>query len=166
MLKMGLHDPFEYLKHKLWPKEGLGIKLSIWLPTTKSQELPRFPFVQVTCHIPLESSQGGLQLCFRPHLNQRFAQDIMGLKSCGSPNFGNFGTRQNDIWVLALWLGTKNTIRGKVVASPKSGLWWVLWVHVFPWLIRAPKTFQLCTNQLIVWFVHVHVNNWIAYHYF
>jgi hypothetical protein len=27
---------------------------------------------------------------------------------------------QNDIWVLAPWLGTKNTIRGKVVASPKS----------------------------------------------
>jgi hypothetical protein len=24
---MGSHDPFEYLKHKLWPKKGLGIKL-------------------------------------------------------------------------------------------------------------------------------------------
>jgi hypothetical protein len=22
MSKMGSHDPFEYLKHKLWPKEG------------------------------------------------------------------------------------------------------------------------------------------------
>ncbi len=29
--------------------------------------------------------------------------------------------RQNDIWVLALWPGTKITIRGKVVASPSSG---------------------------------------------
>jgi hypothetical protein len=29
MFKMGLYDPFEYLKHKLWPKEGLGIKVSI-----------------------------------------------------------------------------------------------------------------------------------------
>jgi len=29
MFEMGLHDPFEYLKHKLWPKEGLGIKMSI-----------------------------------------------------------------------------------------------------------------------------------------
>jgi hypothetical protein len=27
MFKMGLHDPFGYFKHKLWPKEGLGIKL-------------------------------------------------------------------------------------------------------------------------------------------
>jgi hypothetical protein len=30
---------------------------------------------------------------------------------------------QNDIWVLAPWLGIENTIRGKVVASPKSGSW-------------------------------------------
>jgi len=29
MSKMGSHDPFKYLKHKLWPKEGLGIKLLI-----------------------------------------------------------------------------------------------------------------------------------------
>ncbi len=28
MFKMGFYDPFEYLKHKLWPKEGMGIKVS------------------------------------------------------------------------------------------------------------------------------------------
>ncbi len=32
-------------------------------------------------------------------------------------------SKQNDIWLLALWLGTKYTIRGKVVASPKFGPW-------------------------------------------
>jgi len=42
MSKMGLHDPFEHLKHKLWAKEGPEIKLTIWFPTTKSWELPRF----------------------------------------------------------------------------------------------------------------------------
>jgi len=26
---MGSHDPFGHLKHKLWPKEGLGVKLAI-----------------------------------------------------------------------------------------------------------------------------------------
>ncbi len=26
---MSSHDPFEYLKHKLWPKEGPGIKLPL-----------------------------------------------------------------------------------------------------------------------------------------
>jgi hypothetical protein len=29
MSKMSLHDPFEYLKHKLWPKERPGVKLPI-----------------------------------------------------------------------------------------------------------------------------------------
>jgi hypothetical protein len=43
MSKMVLDDPFRHFKHKLWPKEGSGVKLPIWLPTTKSQESPRFP---------------------------------------------------------------------------------------------------------------------------
>jgi hypothetical protein len=67
MFKMGLHDPFGYLKHKLWPTKGLGVKLSIWLSTIKSQEFPWFPCVQVACHKALESSWQGLQLSFRPH---------------------------------------------------------------------------------------------------
>jgi hypothetical protein len=50
----------------------------------------------------------------------------MGFQSYDSPNLGNFGTPnfgvvgQNDIWVLAPWPSIENTIRGKVVASPKS----------------------------------------------
>ncbi len=29
MSKMGSHDPFGHLKHKLWPKERPGIKLAV-----------------------------------------------------------------------------------------------------------------------------------------
>jgi hypothetical protein len=29
MSKMVSHDPFECIKHKLWPKERLGVKLAI-----------------------------------------------------------------------------------------------------------------------------------------
>jgi hypothetical protein len=65
MFKIGGHDPFEYLKHKLWPKERSGVKLPIWLPTIKSWELPWFTCVQVLCLISLESSRWGLQLCFK-----------------------------------------------------------------------------------------------------
>jgi hypothetical protein len=42
--------------------------------------------------------------------------------------------------------------KGKVVASPKSRPWWVLWVRVCLWLVLTPKVFQLCINQLVVWF--------------
>jgi len=29
MSEMGLHDPFEHITHKLWPKEGPRVKLAI-----------------------------------------------------------------------------------------------------------------------------------------
>jgi hypothetical protein len=45
LLKMGLHDPFGYLKHKLWPKETMKVKWTDWLSTIKSQESPQFPYV-------------------------------------------------------------------------------------------------------------------------
>jgi hypothetical protein len=54
MSKMGSHDPFGHLKHKLWPKEGLEVKLAIWFLTTKSWELTQFPCVQMACDISLE----------------------------------------------------------------------------------------------------------------
>jgi hypothetical protein len=56
---------------------------------------------------------------------------------------------QNDIWALILWPGTKYTIRGKVVASPKSGPWWVLWVRVCPWLIHALKCCNYALTNLL-----------------
>jgi hypothetical protein len=130
-----LHCPFGHLKHKLWPKERPRVKLAVWFPTTKSQESTQFPCVQVTCDIPLESSRG-LQLCFRPYCNWRFAQKITRLQSCESPSCQNFGTStwesrdKKVIWMWPPWKGTEYTIRGKVVASPKSGLWWVLCVRV------------------------------------
>jgi len=81
-------------------------------------------------------------------------------KVTGVPTLGIWDShlgvpKQNDIWVLVPWPGTKHTIRGKVVASFKFGLWWVLWIHVCPWHVCAPKMLQLCTNQLVVWFVQV-----------
>jgi hypothetical protein len=81
-----------------------------------------------------------------------------------APNLGILG--QNDIWVQALWPGIENNIRKKVMASPKSEPWWVLWIHICMWPIRAPKVFQPCTNQLIVWFVQVCANNWPTCHLF
>jgi hypothetical protein len=46
------------------------------------------------------------------------------------------------------------------MASPKSRLRWVLWIHVCPWFILTPKALKLRTNQLVVWFVQVRVNSW------
>ncbi len=69
----------------------------------------------------------------------------MGLQSVESPNFENFRTpnlgvlRQNNIWVQPSWLIIENTIKGKVMASPKFRLWWILWIRICPWLISHQK---------------------------
>jgi len=100
-------------------KKGPEVKLPIWILITKSRGLPWF-----TWHGSFKSCWQGLLLCFRPHLNWRFAQEIMSFQSRRSSNFGNFGIPnmrilgQNDVWLLAPWLGIENTIRGKVVVSP------------------------------------------------
>jgi hypothetical protein len=61
---MGSHEPFGLLQHKLWQTERLGIKLAVWLPTTKSWELTWPRCVQVECDIVLESSRQELQVFF------------------------------------------------------------------------------------------------------
>ncbi len=108
---------------------------------------------------------------FGIHLNRRSTQNIMGLQSDKNPNFGNFETPnsrvlgQNDIWLYISCLSIENNIRGKVVASSKSRPWWVLWVLVCPWFVRAPKVLQPRTNQLVIWFVQIRLNNWPTYHF-
>jgi hypothetical protein len=127
MSKMGSHNPFGYLKHKLWAKEGPWVKLSIWLSTIKSQESPWFPCIQVVWYISLESSQQGLQLCFWPHLNQRSTRKVMGLQSHMSLNFGNFpfgssGTKWH--------LGDGPVARHKIYYKGKGGGFPQVWAVV------------------------------------
>jgi hypothetical protein len=104
--------------------------------STKRRESTRNTSLQTMCDIPLESSRRELQLCFRPRFNPRSARKVMGLQSPGSPVGRDFGTPAREsrerkaIWMWVPWRVTKYTIRGKVVASPKSGPWWVLCVRV------------------------------------
>jgi hypothetical protein len=53
---------------------------------------------------------------------------------------GVSGQKAIQVWVRRS--NVENTIWGKVVASPKSGPWWILWVQGWPWLVLAPAMFQ------------------------
>jgi len=111
----------------------------------------------VACDIPLESSGWRLNFFFKPHFNPRFAHKVMGPQNHKSPYCGNFGTHlgvpwQNDIWVLVSWPSIEYTIRRKVVASPKSEPWWVLWVYVCPWFVCAPKCYNYTLTNLLFGF--------------
>jgi hypothetical protein len=155
MSKMGLNDPFGHLKHKLWPKEGLGVKLPIWLPTTKSQESTRFTCVQVTCDISLESSRQRLQLCFRTHLNPRFACEVMGPKIARVPTLailglplGNPGTKCH----LDVGLVERHIIyyKGEGDGFPQVQAMVIFVSPSYLWFILASKVLQLCTNHLVL----------------
>jgi len=126
--------------------------------------------MKVACNIQLERFRWVLQLCFRPHLNRRFAGKIIGPRKLRESKLWEFQDshlgilRQNDIWVLVPWPSIEYTIRGKVVASPKFGLWWVLWIYVCSWLVHAPKCCNYALTNLLfglcrsVWVNEVLVN--------
>ncbi len=152
-------------KHKLWPKEGLEIKLTIWFPTTKSREVPSFPCMQVLCYKPSKRSWQGLQLCFKPHLNQRFAHKVMHPKVMGVTVVGILGLplgNPRTKWHLGVGPMAKqnHTIRGKVVVSSKSKLWWILWIRVYSWLVRASKCFNYALTNLLFSLCR---SMWVAY---
>jgi hypothetical protein len=160
MYKMGSHDPFAYINTNYGQKKGWESNCQFDFWPLKVRNRPNF----FTCRWHATYHWKDLDKDYN------FVWDFTSIKGlhtklwaskvAGIPISGILGLlKQNDIWVLAPWPGTKNTIRGKVVASPKCGPWWFLWVYVCPWFVRAPKMLWLCTNQLIVWFVEVRVNN-------
>jgi hypothetical protein len=136
---MGSHWPFGHLKHKLWPKERLGVKMAIWISTTKSRELTRFPCMQVTCNIPLESSQQGIQLCFGLYYNRRCSRQVMRLQSCRSPSCGNFGTCTWESWVSQPHFGLSVRVKPTL---PKVGTWsppGLLKIQSSSWRPKTPR---------------------------
>jgi hypothetical protein len=157
MSKMGSHDPFGHFKHKLWPKKRLGIKLTIWFPTTKSWELPRFPYVQVACNISLESSRQGPQLwnfiSIKGLHTKLWAPKVTRIPTLGISGLP-LGSRRTK-WHLGVGLMAKHKVyyKGEGGGSPQVRAMVSL---VSPWLsVACPctKVLQLRTNQLVVWFV-------------
>jgi hypothetical protein len=63
------------------------------------------------------------------------------------------------IWMRVPRSNAKNTIWGKVVASPESRPWWVKWVQGRPWLVPTPKRCRMSFNQLVGWFWDAGPNN-------
>jgi hypothetical protein len=114
----------------------------------------------VACQIPLEISQRGLQLCFRPHFHWRSSHKVMGPQSHGSPNFGNFET---PIWEsrdkMPFGCGPRgevqNILKGEGGGFPQVQAVVSLVSPNCPWLVLAPKMLQLCVG-----FVQVRVSSW------
>jgi len=91
MSKMASHEPFGHLQLKLWAKERPGVKLAVWLLTTKSRESTSSRGLQKECNRALESYWRELKLWFRPHSNRRLEPGDMSVQSHESPTRNNFG---------------------------------------------------------------------------
>jgi hypothetical protein len=157
MCKMGLHDPFGHLKHKIWTKERLGVK-----PNHKKLRIDLIPLLAGACDMPLENFRRGLQLCFRLHPNRRFAHKVRTPQSCGTSNLGDFGTKNHlDEGLAERW---RVYYMGEGGGFPWVWPWWVLWVRSRSWFVLTPKVLQHCAYQLVGWFCVGSCEWIIAYH--
>jgi hypothetical protein len=156
MSEMASHWSFEHLQPKLWAKEGPGVKLAIWLLTTKSRESTRSQRALGKCNTALESSRRGLQVWFRPRPDRRLGRETMMSQSLGSPKPRQFrdsslGVSGKSAIQVQVWRrGTENTIGRMVVAPPEFGPWCVMWVRVSPWLVPTPNACKMSFNQLVL----------------
>jgi hypothetical protein len=107
---MASHWPFGHLQPKLWAKEGSGVKLAVWLPTTKSRESTWSRHCLEECDTTLESSQQELQLWFKNRPDPSSGRGTMAVQSSGSPT----GT------LSGLHFGSPNKMCHSDVASATS----------------------------------------------
>jgi hypothetical protein len=142
---MASQEPFEHLQHKLWSKERLGVKLTIWLPTIKSRESTWSQCVQVESNTPSKSFWGELQVCFRLHSNQRSELGVMSSQSPGSLNRDSFRTllwesRDKKPFGCRCHEETQRILYGgKVVAFPRIRAVVSQVSPCCPWLVLTPR---------------------------
>ncbi len=117
MPKMGSHCSFEYLKHKLWPKEGAGSRTTSLTPDQKKSGID--PIYLAVDDVP--HTVGKLSIRATILLQTALRSEVCS-QSYGAPKSQESRERKA-IWMWAPWRGAEYTIRGKVVASPKSEPW-------------------------------------------
>jgi hypothetical protein len=166
---MASHRPFGHLYPKLWAKEGLGVKVAVWLPTTKSRESTSSQPSNWECDTSLERSRRGLQLWLKPCRDQTSQSGIMSSQSPGTPTGtvsrlqprqfrDNFGTptwesREKEPFGCSLGKALQRILYG--------GRWWLppspgrgeSCEPKCPWLVLTPKGVpEMWTNHFVVCF--------------
>jgi hypothetical protein len=91
------HWPFGHLQPKLWAKERPGVKLAVWLSTTKSRESTCSRRALGECDTSFERSRWGLQYWLRPRLDPRSGRGVMAVQSPRSPTGTHSGQLRDSI---------------------------------------------------------------------
>jgi len=151
---MPSHWQFGHLQPKLWAKEGSGVKLAVWLPTTKSRESTSSRRSIWVCDMALERSQRGLQLWFRPCHDLILQSGVMVVQNSGSPaetisglHFGSPGNLcHSDV---ASATSHKEYYKGEGGGFPPSPGRGESCVSKCPWQVPTPKGVP---NAKLTWF--------------
>jgi hypothetical protein len=151
---MSSHCSFGHLKHKLWPKEGPGVKLAIWLPTTKSRESTSSWHLIWECDTTLDRSRRGLQLWLRSRRDRTLQSGDMSSQSSGTPTrtisglqLGSPGKKSH--LDVASVESCRVYYKGEGGGFPQVRAVVSLVCLCCPWLVLASKVFQLCINHFV-----------------
>jgi hypothetical protein len=149
MPKMASYWPFKHLQPNLWAKEGPGVKLSVWLPNTKSRELTSSQRCLKECDTTLESFRQELQLWFRIRPDLSSGRRAMTVQSPGTPTRDSFGT--------LTWKSREKepfgcSLGGELQSILYGGRWWLppspgrgeSCVSKCPWFVPTPKGVPEC----------------------
>jgi len=149
MSKMASHESFGHLQPKLQAKEGPGVKLAVWLPTTKSREstFSRRRFKE--SNTALESSWWRLQHLSRPRPDRRLGREVMPSQSPRESNLDSFGTPP---WESREKVPFECSLGGELQRILYGGRWWLppspgldeSCVSKCPWLVATPKGVPKC----------------------
>jgi len=92
----------------IWAKEGPGVKLAVWLPTTKSRESTFYRNPNCECDTSLERYRQGLQVRFRPRCDPILQSGVMSSQSSGTPPGTISGQLRDSIsgvpGICAIWM--------------------------------------------------------------
>jgi len=157
MSKMGLHCPFGHLKHKLWPKEGLGVKLAIWLRTIQVGNWPNFVACRWRATHHWKALDEGYNFALDFILIWSLHAKLSGPKIAGVPTLAISGLPLGSPEIKShLDVGPVERCRvyykGEGGGFPQVQAVVSLVSPSCLWLILTPKVFQQCTNQLVVRF--------------
>jgi hypothetical protein len=149
MFKMASHWSFGHLQPKLWANERPGVKLTIWLSTTKSRESTSSRHPNLEWDMALDSSRRELQLRFRPHLDQTWYLGDMSSQSSGTPTQDSFGTptwesREKEPFGCGSHGVTQRILYGGRWWLPPSSGYGESCVSKCPWLVPTPKGVPEC----------------------
>jgi hypothetical protein len=151
---MAAHEPFGHLQPKLWAKEGPGVKLVVWLPTIKSRESISSRRLQKECNMVLKSSQGELQLWFRPRSNRMSQSGDMSSQSHRTLTRDNFGTPPWESWEkkpfgCSIGKELQRILYGGRWRLPSNSGRGETSVSKCPWLVPTPKGVPECELTLL-----------------